>query len=259
MNISATWFCPKCKQSFRDTFDAIKEKGHVACGTPYEKLTHTPIVIFDSREQASQVPAICESLGCEVIIVPNLEVGDMVVSDNMAFERKAIDDFLQDWITNRELFNKLHDLKKAYRKPTLLLEGYTEELFTTRGIDPEKVQACIWTIARMGIPMVETLHPKGTAMALKWFAEKEQSAGHKLIQLHGKRSHLRPHEQLEYFVSAAPEIGRGTAISLLEHFGSIERIAFADIDDLTKVKNIGVPTANKIVEFFTRKYNVKKE
>lgn len=257
MNYTADYTCTKCKQTFRDTVDNVKEKGHVACGAPYEKLTHKPVIIFDSREQRSGVPALCEGLDCECVIVPNLLVGDIVVSDRVAFERKAIDDFLQDWITNRELFSKLHDLKTAYRRPVLLLEGYTEELFTSRGIDPEKVQACINTIALMGIPMIETLNPAGTARTVKWFAMKEQNENHRLIQLHGKRSHLSKSEQLEYIVSAVPEIGRGTAISLLSHFGSIERITTASVKELQEVKGID-KTAEKIREIMTRNYEVKK-
>jgi len=256
MNFVTTWYCQKCNFHFRDSIDNVKEKGHVNCGTPYTKLTHKPVIVFDSREQRSGVPALCEGIDCEVVIMPNLLVGDIVVSDRVAFERKAIDDFLQDWITNRELFSKLYDLKSAYSRPVLLLEGYTEELFTSRGIDPQKVQACINTIALMGVPMIETLHPKGTALAVKWFAEREQSENKRLIQLHGKRSHLPKSGQLEYFLSAAYGIGRGTAISLLSHFGSIERIASATIDELQEVPGID-KTAIKIREIMTRKYEPK--
>lgn len=257
VNIFATWTCLKCKQSFRDTFDAVKEKGHVACGAPYEKLTHLPLIIFDSREQRSGVPAECEMLGCEVVIVPNLEIGDIIVSDRVAFERKAILDFLQDWIDNRELFSKLHDLKSSYRKPILLLEGKTDELFTARNIDPAKVRACLFTIARMGIPLIETINKEGTALALKWYAEKEQNEDHRIIQLHNaQRNHLKPWEQLEYIMGAFPKIGRGNAILLLKHFGTVENIINATVEEIQEIKGIN-KLAYDIKEVVSRRYEQK--
>jgi len=180
-----------------------------------------------------------------------------VVSDRIAVEMKEATDYLNDWITNRELFGKLHDLKMTYSRPILMLRGYTGELFEARGIDPAKVQACIFTVARMGVPMIEVLNVAGAAQALKWYAEKEQNEEHRLIQLHGKRSHLNPQEQLEYIVSACPDIGRGTAITLLSHFGSIERIATAEIGELDDVPGIGLKTAEAIREIMTRKYEPK--
>jgi Fanconi anemia group M protein len=260
MNFTASWTCTQCKQTFRDTVNNVKEKGHVACGAPYEKLTHKPVAIFDSREQRSGVPALCEGMGCEVIIIPNLLVGDSIVSDRTAFERKTAPDLLQDWLETRQLFSKLYDLKMAYRNPILLFEGYTSELFEARGIEPVKVQACLFTIAKMGIPLIETINPKGTAIAIKWMAEKEQLEDKRLPALHGKRSHLNPMQQLEYVISSLADcnVGRDTSVALLSHFGSIEAITTASVEELDNVPGIGKPTAIKIREIMSRKYEVKK-
>ncbi|MDP2362346.1 MAG: ERCC4 domain-containing protein [Ignavibacteria bacterium] len=256
MNFTATWTCTRCKTEFREAVDTVKVVGCHTCGAPYEKLTHIPVVVFDSREQRSGVPQECERLGMEIVIVPNLEVGDIIVSDRTAFERKTAPDLLQDWLENRELFSKLHDLKRAYRNPILLYEGYNEELFTLRGIDPAKVQAMLFTIAKMGIPMVETLHVKGSALAIKWFAEKEQSEEKRLIQLHGKRSALNPKQQKEYVISSFPtcDVGTRTAIDLLTHFGSIDNVIRAGTEELMEVKGIWKVTAEKIRSLILEKY-----
>jgi ERCC4-type nuclease len=212
-------------------------------------------IFCDSRELKSGVPAHLEQLGAELQIESNMEVGDYVVSNRMAFERKTCSDFLQDWITSRELFPKLIDMKMAYHRSILLLEGYTAELFELRGIDPQKVQACLYTIARMGIPVVETINLAGTARALYWFANKEQNDEHRMIQLHGKRSSLSPKGKLEYIVSAIPGIGRQTAIDLLTYFGTIENIAKAGISELQEVAGIGEKTASAIRNAVTENYN----
>ena len=218
-------------------------------------LAKTVKIICDSRELRSHVPSSLELLGATIEIVGNLEVADFVVSDRMGFERKTASDFLQDWITTRELFPKLIDLKLAYRKPILLLEGSITELFELRGIDPMKVQGCLFTIARMGIPLVETLNAKGTAMALYWFADHEQNNEHRIIQLHGKRSHFTPKQTSEYIVSAIPGIGRQTAIDLLQTFGDIEHISCAGIGDLMCIDGIGEKTACAIRNAMTENYN----
>lgn len=256
MNFTATWTCSKCKREFRDTVEGVKEKGCVQCGAPYDKLTHIPVIVFDSREQRSGVPAECERIGCEIVIVPNLLVGDVIVSDRTAFERKTAPDLLQDWLDNRELFSKLHDLKMGYRNPILLFEGYTSELFEIRGIDPIKVQACLFTIAKMGIPLIETINVKGSAIALKWMAEKEQNEEKRLIQLHGKRSFLNPKQQKEYVISSFPncDVGRSTSIDLLNHFGSIEGVVTASYEKLQEVSGIGEKTAEAIRRLLTEKY-----
>ena len=213
------------------------------------------MVCLDSRELRSGVPAELERLGATLQIEGNMEVADFVVSDRMGFERKTPPDFLQDWITNRELFPKLIDLKMAYHRPIILLEGYIAELFELRGIDPQKVQACLYTIARMGIPMIETINSAGTARALYWFADKEQNDDHRVIQLHGKRSHFTPKQTSEYIISAVPGIGRQTAIDLLTHFGDIEHISSAGISELMCVDGIGEKTACAIRNAMTENYN----
>ncbi len=256
MNIFATWTCPKCKQSFRDSFDAVKDKGHVICGTLYEKLTHIPVIVCDGRENRSGVPHEIERLGAEIHIVENMEVADFVVSDRVGFERKTAPDFLQDWIDNRELFSKLYDLKSSYKRAILLYEGRIDDLYTTRGIDPMKVRACINTIANMGIPMLETLNSSGTAATLIWFAAREQNEEKRIIQLHGKRSHLSPKQMKEYVISSFPgcDVGAKTAMNLLNHFGSIEKVITASEDELIEVDGIGKATAEKIRKLITGEY-----
>jgi len=214
-------------------------------------------VVIDSHELRSGVPRELERLGATLQIEGNMPVADYVVSDRMGFERKTCSDFLQDWITSRELFPKLIDLKIAYPQSILLLEGYTAELFELRGIDPAKVQACLFTIARMNIPLVETINAAGTARALYWFASKEQNNEHKLISLHGKRSHLSRKGKLEYIVSSLPDcgVGRGTAITLLNHFGTVENIMKAGIGELVECDGIGEPTAIKIRAILTDHYS----
>ncbi|OYT43233.1 hypothetical protein B6U84_06335 [Candidatus Bathyarchaeota archaeon ex4484_40] len=94
---------------------------------PYLKKgdsSEQPTIIVDSREAAA-TPKIVKALrerGAEIVIKP-LEKGDYVISDECAFERKTVHDFVYT-LTRRYLFEQLFLLKEAYPKPFLLIEGY---------------------------------------------------------------------------------------------------------------------------------------
>ncbi len=256
VTFSFSWTCGKCTGQFIDTLEGVKEKGHVMCGASIDKCIHIPVIVCDGREIRSGVPAELMRIGCQVIIIENMLVGDYIVSDRMAFESKVATDYLNDWLRTRELFGKLSDMKRVYPKSILILRGYTSELFEASGTDPAKVQACINTVARMGIPMVETINVSGTAQFLKWCADKEQNEDKRAIALHGKRSHLSPRGKKEYVVSSFPDcnVGRQTAIDLLIHFGTIEKVITADSKQLQEVKGIGKPTAEDIRKLLTEQY-----
>ena len=50
-----------------------------------------------------------------------LEVGDYIISDRVAVERKTAEDFVNS-IVDKRLFMQLKDLRK-YQKPILIVEG----------------------------------------------------------------------------------------------------------------------------------------
>lgn len=220
-----------------------------------------PVKIYiDKRELNGHVAVELERLGCELSFHV-LEVGDIIVSDRVCFERKTPTDFFKSLFDERKLFGQLIDLKNSYEIPILLFEGTDDDMFTTRRTDPVKVQGIINSIALMRIPIIYTVNVKGTAMVINSIAKKEQSEEHRSPALHGRRSHMDIYEQLVYFMSGMTDcdVGPEQAKKLLAHFGSVERIVFAEVEDLMKVDRIGEATAKKITEFFTRRYNAKKE
>ena len=66
---------------------------------------------------------LLESKGLEITL-KNLEVGDYVVSDRVAVERKTAQDFVASIIDpERNLFRQIADLSRSYERPVLILEG----------------------------------------------------------------------------------------------------------------------------------------
>ena len=211
-------------------------------------------IFCDSRELRSLVIKELDRMGVDITI-KTLEVGDYVVSDRVAFERKTIDDFLKSWIDEKKLFTQIYDLKVSYEKPILLVEGFQDELYTLRRIDPRAVQGCLNTIAIMGIPTLYSINPAGSAKIISMIAKKEQNDNKKEFSFHGKRSHLSKNEQLIYIISAIPDVGPVNARNLLKYFGTIENMSQAGISDLMCVDGIGEKTACSIRNLVTENYN----
>jgi len=213
-----------------------------------------PKIIVDNRELNSGVVKALDRLNADLEI-KNIDVGDYVVSDRCAFERKTTDDFLKSWLDEKKLFGQLHDLKNSYALPLLLIEGDELSLFTVRKVDPKAVQGCLFAIARMGIPILFTLNASGTANALYWYASKEQDTTEKkYFSQHGKRSHMTEDEIKEYVISAIPGLGITTARALLKQFGSIKSLVNTEKEQLMEVENVGIKTAERIKEVVEGSY-----
>jgi len=202
-------------------------------------------IIVDHREKRSKVIDSLEKLGADIEIT-TLKVGDYIVSDRVAFERKRIDDLFATLLERRELFSQLSDLAKSYRRPILIIEG-DDPFFSLNGrMHPSAIQGILNTIALMRIPALFTLNEAETAQVITMIAEKEQGNRNKPFNQHGKRSRLSQSEAKEYIVSSILGIGPTVARNLLLHFGSVENIMTAPRDELMKVERVGSSTADRI-------------
>jgi len=202
-------------------------------------------VVIDHREMRSKVAEALIELGAEIEIT-TLEIGDYVVSDRVAFERKTVNDIFATLLERRELFSQLMDLANSYKKPILIIEGEDPFFFSGRRMHPKAIQGFLNSIALMRIPTLYTLNEAETAQVISMIAEKVQTDKTKHFNLHGKRSHLSHYKMKEYIVSALPGIGQVAAKNLLKHFGSVENVMKAPLEELIKVERVGKKTADRI-------------
>ncbi len=213
-------------------------------------------VTVDSREMKSPVPKALDKLGADLTF-STLEVGDYVVSDRVAFERKAIDDFMNSWLIEKKLFSQIGDLARAYDRPVLIIEG-GNPVYAGRNVHPNAIQGLMNTIAvSFRVPILYSDSPANTANIIMMIAKREQTEEKRPVSLHGKRSHLNPNEQREYIVSAVNDIGPITAKALLRHFGSVKAVLTADKEELMRVPKVGDVTADKIIELIGGKYETR--
>lgn len=213
-------------------------------------------VFIDHREMRSRVADELIELGAEIEIT-TLEIGDYVVSDRVAFERKTVDDIFSTLLERRELFSQLFDLAKSYRKPILIIEGEDIFFFSSRRMNPKAIQGFLNTIALMRIPTLYTLNEAETAQVISMIALKEQNDKTRPFNFHGKRSRLSQTEVKEYIVSSLPGIGQVASRNLLKHFGSVENIVTANREELMKVERVGFKTAERIREIAGGRYEPK--
>ncbi|MWV63721.1 DEAD/DEAH box helicase [Halorubrum sp. JWXQ-INN 858] len=203
-------------------------------------------VVIDQRELDS---AIAKSLSTRDGLVTRLEtlaVGDYVLSDRVAVERKSAADFVDSMLdADRSLFTQVGELSRAYARPVVVVEG--TNLYGQRDIDPNAIRGALSALAiDFGVSVLRTEDETDTTELLATIARREQETRDREVSVHGEKTTKTRAEQQEYVVSAIADIGPVTARSLLEHFGSVEAVMTAPEDDLLAVDGVGAVTAERI-------------
>ncbi|MEM2247921.1 MAG: ERCC4 domain-containing protein [Candidatus Bathyarchaeia archaeon] len=183
-----------------------------------EKNSEQPTIIVDSRE-ASAAPKIIKGLKelGALIKIETLDKGDYVISDECAFERKTVQDFVYT-LTHRYLFEQLFLLKEAYPKPFILIEGYFPIIYKFSKINPSSVWGAIFALAKNGINMIHTTSYKETIDFLYVSAKQEQFAEKKIPVVHPVKKVETTADAQIYFLSSLPNIGREKAINILKTY-----------------------------------------
>jgi Fanconi anemia group M protein len=205
-------------------------------------------VVVDQRELDA---AIAKDLSKRDGIRTRLEtlaVGDYVLSDRVAVERKSVADFLDSLLDgDRSLFEQIGDLSRAYARPILILEG--DGLYEERNVHPDAIRGALASLAvDFDVSVLQTADEAETGELLRTIAAREQTDRDRTVSVHGEKSAKTLAEQQEYVVSAIADIGPVTAQSLLDAFGTVEGVMTAREADLRDVDGVGEVTASRIRE-----------
>ncbi len=205
-------------------------------------------IVVDKRELNSGVIKALEKFDVDIIL-QTLEVGDYVCSDRVAVERKTDSDAISSLIgiDHGKIFRQCKDLVNSYQRPLLLMECDISDLFV-RNIHPAAIWGMLRSIMWNGCPIEFTYNAEGTAKKLIELAKAEQQGESKPFQVHGCKRKTTPSETMESIISSIPDVGTATARDLLKHFGSIEKVMTASLEQLDEVPGIGTTTALKIRE-----------
>jgi Fanconi anemia group M protein len=212
-----------------------------------------PLVFVDNRETRSQVVKSLERLGCNLTF-KKLEVGDYAVSERVCIERKSTEDVVSSLVgSDTNIFEQLGNLRREYERPILIIEG--DGLYKTERVSENVVKGAIISIAvDFSIPILYTRDGSDTANLIAQIAKREQDRSKRYFSPHSKKSSRSLKEKQEYVISSISNIGPVSARNLLKHFGSVENVINATVDELVKVERIGDVTAGKIREIVEGEY-----
>ncbi|MFB6205303.1 MAG: ERCC4 domain-containing protein [Haloglomus sp.] len=205
-------------------------------------------VVADQRELDSHIARDLSKRDGVTTRLETLAVGDYVLSDRVAVERKHVDDFLDTLLGNdRSMFDQVGDAARHYARPVVVLEG--EGLYEKRNVHPNAIRGALSSLAvDFGASVIQTRDADETADLLEVIARREQERGDREVRVHGEKSSKTLAEQQEYVVSSVAEVGPVTARRLLDHFGTVEAVMTADEAALKEVEGVGTVTATRIRE-----------
>jgi Fanconi anemia group M protein len=208
-------------------------------------------IYVDQRENTALIKELF-ALDEVKVIGKQLDIGDIVISEKIAIERKEKLDFVNS-IIDKRLFPQLIDLAKNYKRPILIIEG-SQNIYTLRNINPNVIRATLSSIAiDLRIPIVYTDSMEETALMVQTIAKRNVRTKKDISLADNKRS-FSENEEIEKFVSSIPKINVVNAKGLLSKFGSIKKLVNAKEDKLIKIDGIGKGRAKNIFDFFNKEY-----
>ncbi|WP_423995828.1 DEAD/DEAH box helicase [Halorubrum trapanicum] len=211
-------------------------------------------VVVDQRELDSSIAKDLSTRDGLITRLETLAVGDYVLSDRVAVERKSAADFVDSMLdSDRSMFEQVGELSRAYARPVMVVEG--TNLYGQRDIDPNAIRGALASLAvDFDVSVLRTEGEEDTTELLATIAKREQETRDREVSVHGEKTTKTRAEQQEYVVSSIADIGPVTARSLLEHFGTVEAVMTAREEDLLEVDGVGQVTAERIREVVGSEY-----
>ncbi len=211
-------------------------------------------IVADQRELEASIGRDLSARDGVEVRLETLEVGDYVLSDRVAVERKTTEDFLDTLLGgDRSLFGQVQEMAAHYDRPLVIVEG--PDLFEVRDVHPNAIRGALASlVVDFGASVLFTDDAAGTTELLAIIAEREQETAGREVSVHGEKGGRTMPEQQEYVVSSIADVGPVTARSLLEAFGSVEAVMTASEEELLEVEGVGEVTAERIRDVVASTY-----
>ncbi|MFC4246085.1 DEAD/DEAH box helicase [Natribaculum luteum] len=203
-------------------------------------------VVADQREMDADIARDLSRRDEIEVRLETLAVGDYVLSDRVAVERKSVADFVDSLVGgDRSVFEQVGDMARHYSRPIVVVEG--EGLYEQRDVHPNAVRGALSSLAvDFGASVLRTESEADTTELLAVVAGREQDTAGRAVSVHGEKQSKTLGEQQEYVVSSIADIGPVTARSLLAEFGSVEAVMTASEEELMEADGVGQVTAERI-------------
>ena len=150
--------------------------------------------------------------------VEQLDIADVIISDEVAIERKEGNDFISSIIDNR-LFEQLIRLKETYDKPILILEGLNDDVFQQTGMNIASIYGALCKVAYiMQVAIIPTRNIEDTAIAIERITYREQSKGNETLLSRKAPKSMSSEERRAFIIEGLIDSGPKKAKELIEHF-----------------------------------------
>ena len=147
-----------------------------------------------------------------------LDIADIVISKDVAIERKEGFDFVTSIMDNR-LFEQLLRLKDTYEYPILILEGLNNEVFENTGMNISSIYGALAFISyKLGISVIPTRNIEDTAIVVERIAYREQIKDSSPIFSRKAPKQMSKKERRSFIIEGLVDIGPKKANALIEKF-----------------------------------------
>ena len=147
-----------------------------------------------------------------------LDIADVIISQDVAIERKEGFDFVSSIIDNR-LFEQLLKLKETYPTPILILEGLNDEVFENTGVNIVSIYGALAFISyKLKIPVIPTRNLEDTAIVIERIAYREQVKDNMPILARKATKQKSLEEKRSFIIEGLEETGPKKAKTLIETF-----------------------------------------
>ncbi len=174
-------------------------------------------VIIDNREQ--KLMALLDNKK-DIITYESkqLDIADIVISSDVAIERKEGFDFVSSIMDNR-LFEQLLRLKDTYENPILILEGLNNDVFENTGMKISSIYGALSFISyKLGISVIPTRNLEDTAIVVERIAYREQVKDSMPIFSRRAPKQLSKKERRSFIIEGLVDIGAKKAKTLIEKY-----------------------------------------
>jgi len=214
-----------------------------------------PLIFMDIREKNSDTARELARQDC-TIKEKLLVVGDYLLSDRVAIERKEAGDFVASIIDGR-LWQQVKALKGNFEKPVLMIEG--TELYG-RLKNPNAIRGALASLAiDWQMPMIFANDAREAAALIYWIARREQFEEQRETAIRGEKKAESSEEKQEFLISGLPGVSIVRAKELLRKFGCPQAVFQAGAEELQKAEGIGEKLAGGIRDVLEKPYRSRKQ
>ncbi len=174
-------------------------------------------VILDNREQKLE-EVIKHNHPNVDYEMKQLDVADIIVSEDVAIERKEGTDFVGSIMDNR-LFEQFLRLKETYPKPILILEGLNDHVFETTGMNINSIYGALAYLSyKMEISVIPTRNLDDTAIVVERIAYREQVKDEKPVLSRSAPKNMDLFQRRCFILEGLLNVGPTKAEQLIEKF-----------------------------------------